>query len=667
MTFLKRLSPEWQQYVKACKASFIKTGQCQAGIVSEEIMASWQRSKLAGVNPYSNATAQIASGTLTTLCFKNSELIECARRIFDHMFSGYTHYAFSMALADANGVTIAAFTPKNVSETYPETITGMESLENIVGTNGIGTCLVAGKAVQILGHEHYQERFCDWACACAPVVDETGRIIAVFNVGQKLENFHNHTFGMVQSAAYAITEQMRLHSLLRRQDKMMDLLNGGILIYGRDGQIRAMNSNAQRMLNLPSRACKELKDIFSDDAFIEFLLKVRENIPDTETVFPLKKNKKQLYYSILSDKGGEEIYLILREPQVMHKLAANMSGNNASYTFKSIVGESDKLRRALEEANIAARSNTTVLLLGESGTGKELFAQAIHNASNRSTAAFITVNCGAIPRSLLESELFGYEGGAFTGAQRNGKAGKFELAAGGTIFLDEIGEMPLDSQVALLHLLQSGMFTRVGGALQQWADVRVIAATNRDLEAMVNAGKFRADLFYRLSAYPVVIPPLRERRGDVILLAHKFLETFSRTLQKKIEGFSNDVLVALENYNWPGNVRELENVIERMVNISSQGWLNAQLLPEKILRVTETGTAIRSGSNSILKTAVQDRESLVIEDILLKNGGNMKAAAAKLGISRPCLYKKLKRLGLDIDEIRAKNAQKTKLFVEKDG
>ncbi len=223
------------------------------------------------------------------------------------------------------------------------------------------------------------------------------------------------------------------------------------------------------------------------------------------------------------------VVLTFREARRMRGFAARVAGSKAVYTFDRILGDSPPLMEVIDQAKTIARGNTTVLILGESGTGKELFAQSIHNASSRASRPFVAVNCGALPRNLVESELFGYEDGAFTGASRTGKPGKFELADGGTIFLDELGEMPMDAQVSLLRLLQNGEVTRIGGKSSRTVSVRVIAATNKNLEEAVRQHTFREDLYYRLNVFTLVLPPLRSRMSDIELLAEHFLLKFAGT------------------------------------------------------------------------------------------------------------------------------------------
>ena len=320
-----------------------------------------------------------------------------------------------------------------------------------------------------------------------------------------------------------------------------------------------------------------------------------------------------------------------------------------------LIGQAPAIRRAIELGLTVADTNTTVLVLGESGTGKELIANLIHYNSGRDGRPFVKINCGAIPETLLESELFGHEKGAFTDA-RNQRQGRFEEANGGTLFLDEIGEMSLQAQVKLLRVLQDGEFTRVGGKHVVKTDVRVIAATNSDLETAVEAGGFRKDLFYRLSVFPITLPPLRERVEDINLLVFHFLESYKTKSGRFVSGISKEAIRALTNYNWPGNVRELENAIERAVIISSGRQIELDDLPEAISRsageasaharqerAAAAGEGRAIGIEIQLPSAMEEIEKQVIEATLDYTAGDKSRAARLLNIGRKTLYRKLEQ------------------------
>ncbi|AVX20646.1 MULTISPECIES: sigma 54-interacting transcriptional regulator [Carboxydocella] len=316
----------------------------------------------------------------------------------------------------------------------------------------------------------------------------------------------------------------------------------------------------------------------------------------------------------------------------------------SKYTFDTIIGNNEELRKVINIAKKAALSNSTILLLGESGTGKELFAHAIHQYSLRRDKPFIKVNCAAIPDSLLESEFFGHEKGAFTGAVKT-KLGKFELANGGTIFLDEIGDMNLYLQAKLLRVIQEMEFERVGGTQTIQVDVRIIAATNRDLKELVRKGTFREDLYYRLNVVEITIPPLRQRKDDIILIANSLIVKFNRKLGKKIKGLSKQAEIILESYDWPGNVRELENVIERAMVIADEDLITPKHLVQYLEPVSTTATL------PIVEDLIpfDEMEKILLKKALERFGNSVegkKMAAKALNISLATLYNKLKKYQL---------------------
>ncbi len=325
----------------------------------------------------------------------------------------------------------------------------------------------------------------------------------------------------------------------------------------------------------------------------------------------------------------------------------------------AIIGDSPQIQEVYKIIDKVADTPSTVLITGESGTGKELIATALHGASSRRDKPFIKINCAAIPATLLESELFGYEKGAFTGAVTS-KPGRFELADEGTLFLDEIGEIPVEMQVKLLRALQEGEFERVGGIKTTRVDVRLVAATNRDLQAEIEAGRFRKDLYYRLAVVPITLPALRERRSDIPMLARHFLDKYNKRLNKKIEGIADDAMALLQAYAWPGNIRELENLIERVLLFADGPFITAKDLPEPVRggASVQAGAVSSSSSPAMevpagevgLKDIVRMKAAELERDLIVKKldetGGNVTRAARLLQISRKSLQTKMKEFGL---------------------
>lgn len=315
------------------------------------------------------------------------------------------------------------------------------------------------------------------------------------------------------------------------------------------------------------------------------------------------------------------------------------------YQFKNIVGQSGPMQDVFRAVNKVIDSSVTVLLQGESGTGKELIARAIHyGSSKRKNKPFVAVNCSALPESLLESELFGHEKGSFTGASSK-RIGKFELADGGTIFLDEIGEMTPATQVKVLRVLQEREFERVGGNELIKVDVRVIAATNKDIEEAIQKGEFREDLFYRLAVFPIRVPSLRERKEDIPIMAQLFLERYAEREGKEVREISSDALEMLMAYHWPGNVRELENAIERAVLLASSNEIVVNDLPPNVRVIGERKVV---DTSKTLNTWIEKLEEEAIRKALLECEGNVSLTARKLGIGRATIYRKAKKYGLPI-------------------
>ncbi|NIP38860.1 MAG: GAF domain-containing protein [Candidatus Dadabacteria bacterium] len=355
---------------------------------------------------------------------------------------------------------------------------------------------------------------------------------------------------------------------------------------------------------------------------------------------------KEIEVSVNNAKQAEELRTALDEleklkNQLHHEniyLKEEIKLNN---NFEEIIGENDELKKILHKVEIVAPTDSAVLILGETGTGKELIARAIHNLSSRKPRSFVKVNCGAISPTLIESELFGHEKGSFTGAV-NERTGRFEIADGGTIFLDEISELSLELQVKLLRVLQEGEFERVGSSVSKKVDVRIIAATNKDLEILMKEGEFRADLFYRLNVVPIEVPSLRERKSDIPLLVNYFVSQYSKKLGKKIKGVSSKSLDRLMNYNWPGNIRELQNVLERNIVLSQGSTLNIEdkFINSIDLADNEEGMRLENIERSHIikvleKTKWRVHGSNGAASYLDLNPSTLRARMRKLGIERP--------------------------------
>lgn len=352
-----------------------------------------------------------------------------------------------------------------------------------------------------------------------------------------------------------------------------------------------------------------------------------ERIPISVSTAVLKDDKGNII-------GGAETFRDLTEVEQLRQELEERQ------RIGELVSRSPSMKPLFEMLPAVAESGGTVLITGESGTGKEVLARTMHHISPRKKEPFITVNCGALPDNLLESELFGYKAGAFTGAVKD-KPGRFQLAGGGTVFLDEIAELSPAMQVKLLRVLQDKTFEPLGSTKTEKSDARVIAATNRDLEEEVKAGRFREDLFYRINVIRLHLPPLRERQEDIPLLTEHFIRLFNSRRDHPVEGVSPQVFQAFLSYDWPGNIRELENVMERAFILCRGSMITPDLLPRELTHTQETQTV------SSLQKASSRAEAALLREVLERNGGDKIMAARELGIHKSTLYRKMKRLGLD--------------------
>jgi transcriptional regulator of acetoin/glycerol metabolism len=620
-------------------------------LVRPVILASWRRCRQAGFPGERLAVPPVDSEALGRALDRNRDLVESSKLLMDKLVLSIHMSQSVVTLVDATGLVLHASARSQDLENVPYGVPGRRCDEATIGTNGMGLCIVEKQPVHVIASEHYSAALHYLSCSAAPIRNGTGQLLGALNLAINTENFHQHTLGLVEAAAHAVEEHLRLRSLVNEQKIILELLDDGVIVLAADGVITSINRQACAMLGLTTDTTgKNILTFVQGGDVLRSILGDRREFFDREVSFPLREGVLSCALSCAPFAEGGVI-LTLRETRRMRKYAARVAGAKAVYTFENIVGESSAMGEAMRLARIASQSDSTALLLGESGTGKELFAQAIHNAGNRRKGPFVVVNCGALPRNLVQSELFGYVAGAFSGALKEGSPGKFELADGGTIFLDEIGEMPLEAQVSLLRLLQESEVTRLGGNQARRIDVRIIAATNKDLPLAVKNNAFRDDLYYRLNVLAIHVPALRQREGDVAVLIRVFMDKFTKSLGKQGLELTGEALAALAAHPWPGNVRELENCIERLVNVATRGRIELADLPQDILSDMAAGQPRKPGDASMSLRRVQ--KSLILET-LRETGGNFRRTSSLLNISRTTLYAKLKAYGISVDTFRTR-------------
>ncbi|MCL5676872.1 MAG: sigma 54-interacting transcriptional regulator [Firmicutes bacterium] len=457
---------------------------------------------------------------------------------------------------------------------------------------------------------------------------------------------------MGELLASKVSESLTLNKLREttgQLEAIIESINEGVLATDSDAVITHFAPLARRLLGegeLPVVG-RPLAELWPDSPVLR-VVKDGVGYAEKEEIYGSSDRPLLFLVTATPIKDGPRItgaVVLFRDMAQVRRLVYDMSVKVQDQRLDDIKGKSVAIRELTRQAQKIANSSATVLITGESGTGKDLLARAIHWAGPRRRGPFIAVNCGAIPDQLLESELFGYEEGAFTGARKGGKAGKFELADGGTIFLDEIGDLPLHLQVKLLHVLQHKSVERVGSSRNIPVDVRVIAATNRDLERMVEEGGFRADLYFRLNVIPLYVPTLRERKEDIPILMEHFLQIHRTHTGKPVRGFDEEVSRLFEHYDWPGNVRELENAVEYAVNMVAGEWITLESIPVRIRRYAQYPD--RGGLS--LRSRLQEYERRVLEECLDRygNGSQVKELIAReLKVSRATLYRRLQEYGL---------------------
>ena len=651
---LDRIYLEWKK--------FIETGAFDTDIVRTQISQSWLRNRQAGIDPYSTQVhSSLSEEGLSKILKNNKRWIQVARPVMANLHKFVQGSGFVVALTNANGHIMEMFCDDDTKQNHisQNFFPGASWSEDEVGTNAIGTALVTQQPIQVSGAEHFCQKLHGLTCSSAPIFSCKGEIIGILDMSGESQASHLHTMGIVVAAAEAIMAQLRIQqknyelaTINNRLTNFFNKVSDAVFIVDKEEVIIEYNPIAKAMFDKPTQNIIGLPV----NTFIDSSAQSKKLLGDSYTDIEVMADTKDGHCYCLA--SGEPIvnehgevtggFIVLRPIKQVQKLVNRVNGYYATLQFNDIIGESEEIREVIRLARLTTSNTSNLLLQGESGTGKEIFAQAIHNQSLQNSGPFIPLNCGAIPRELIGSELFGYEEGAFTGAKRGGRIGKFELASGGTLFLDEIGDMPLEQQTALLRVIQEKKVARIGSDKIIPVNVRLICATNKDLIHEVEKGTFRKDLFYRLNVMPITIPPLRNRIIDIPLLFRHFLENLSRDWGYKF-AVEPEVIECLMRYSWPGNVREMQNVVERAANLAEDRIISVSNLPEEVRYPSKNETCSTVAELPQTLNCRQQRQNVAgvtekhkILSLLNMHGGNVSRVAKELGVSRKTVYNKMR-------------------------
>ncbi len=637
-------------------------------VINPGIVESWRRSLDFGLNSSNMPPVYVPEKVLEEKFIKYQDLISAADPILAELAVQFSTSRFTVDLYDRDLCLIKMYgTPSELDKRPAYVKPGLLRSEDICGTTAMSYALQNKRAVQLVGGEHFSDAMTDNVCTASLIMIE-GQCVGLINVVEHQWERDSRTLGTLISLAklveYNYAQQKLKRELISEvafNDGILKAINDGLMVISAAGKITKVNVAACKLLGISRSSVENMnvKDVFGADN--PFDSAIRLGIPIKEQEISLRINGKVKRFignvqPVFSFNKLVQVIVTIKDMKSMRTIIKSVGGWNATYTFDNIIGNNPVFKQAVAFAEQTAIMDSNTLLVGESGTGKELFAHSIHNAGPFREGPFVSINCSSIPMGLLESELFGYEDGAFTGAKKSGQPGKFELAEGGTLFLDEINSIPLDMQVKLLRVLQDKKITRIGGTNNIELHVKIIAASNEDLWELVQKGQFRADLFYRLNVITIHIPPLHQHVDDIPIIANNIVERLSRSYNEEIQ-IAEAAYPLLMKYRWPGNVRELENFIER-------GFVNARLRKsdkidsedlQKVFDLNKQPLYEQTANTSNVKAAMEPiaedlntAEKEIIRRSLQRNSNNISATARELGMSRNTLYQRIKKYGLSV-------------------
>lgn len=622
--------------------------------VRSDILKSWKACHQVGIDAYGGVRRHSDPEMLLE---RSSELVAAARPFMEMINEIVAGSGLRIDCIDHKGFFLCACgDPKLLEESEQNgLVPGCDVGLNTLGTNAAGLCLSLQRPVQVRGPEHYNVNLHNLNCSATPIYAPGSILVGALNILSYATPQNRQTLGLTKSLAVSIENQLALTRTIKslkvsnsQLNTIIEYLPQGVVSLNKSGEVDNYNRKVLDMFSISQSGARDTRTAKIKKILDSLPLATKQNqLPEQEYTITTGKRKKSFVINTHVIEHGEKRLILIEDTGRIMSLSAVQS-NRTSYTFDDITGECLAIKKAIKLGSMVAGTHSNVLLVGESGTGKELFAQAIHAASDRARYPFVAINCGAIPADIIESELFGYEPGAFTGARKAGKPGRLETASGGTLFLDEVEAMPLSFQVKLLRAFSSKNLVRVGGVSDIPLDIRIISASKVDLIPEINQGRFREDLYYRIAAFPVSIPPLREREGDIRILTMQFLNSLKSEYARSEISVDKAFFEALEVYSWRGNVRELRNTIERAVLMATdQNCLTPDHLPQHIQSAWMTQKLNKRVGKAIAQEQVADRSFLkVVEDtaiamVLEEEKGNISRSAKRLGIARSTLYQKI--------------------------
>ncbi len=633
-------------------------------VIGPELQQAWRRCRELGVDPHAKPVHEIATGERLAQLFKdNQTLIDVSNPFLERLYGFLKASKFTVALFDRQGYVLHVLQDRQHEKInlrfnwFP----GSRWTQRTAGNTTVCETIFHKKPIELFGTQHYKKRFHGISGASAPIFGPDGDLLGGITLTSLYSGANPHTLGVAVATAQTIQNELLLQKAATDcraafarteiaaslQKATLRAIPEALIAVNTEKQIFVINDQAKKMFSLEGMTLEgqSLEDIFpgpDNSAFLDYVFS-HDVFDDMD--MRIRSRKGLADYSVTGNtitiSSGEVVgrVLVFAGSKRIRSLVTKIIGAKANFRFEDICGQSLSFLHAVEQAQNVSRSASNVLLLGESGTGKDVFAQAIHNASARKNGPYVAVNCAAIPRDLIASEFFGYAEGAFTGSRRGGNAGKFELADGGTIFLDEIAEIPLEIQAVLLRAIEDRQILRLGSGRIRKVDVRIVSATNKDLMDEVRRGSFRKDLYYRLNVFAIALPPLRERTEDIPALVQSFIAKYAAALNKTIAGITPRALDILMQHLWPGNVRELQNVIERMVNYAEGNLLTPEIIPQEIISAGHPRRRVMDLESP------QQREKKTIEH-MLKLKFRKKQIAQQLNISRTTLFRRLRDYGL---------------------